>query len=88
MESKVAADRQQEVANMEDRINGVSNVFEQDMALQKDAISQLQEQITMMAQNQQTLLEKLGVGATPNGNGSAPVQGQVVEPAPEPVPAY
>ena len=41
-------------------------------ALQTAAIAQLQEQMAMMAENQQAMLDKLGAGAPPSGNGNAP----------------
>ena len=80
------ASRQQEIADIEDRITGVATLYEQDMAMQTEAISQLQEQMKMMAENQQTMHEKLGVGATPSRNGTAPVQTEVITPALETVP--
>ena len=83
---QMITNRQQEISNLEDRITGASTLYEQDMALQTKAISQLQEQMKMMAENQQTMLEKLGVGSTPSGNGSAPVQEGVINPTLETVP--
>jgi hypothetical protein len=86
-EGDVAAvdERQAQIAAVEDRVTGVAAQYEVDMGMQHAAIAQLQEQMTLMAQNQQALLEKLGVGSTPSGNGSAPVQEGVNNAAPAPV---
>jgi hypothetical protein len=70
-------EHQRAIGAVEERIAGVSAQYEIDMATQTVAISQLQEQMQGMAQNQQLLLEKLGVGAQPSENGNAPVQPQV-----------
>ena len=59
--------------------------YEIDMAQQTAALGQLQEQMALMTQNQNTLLEKLGVGSTPSENGSAPVQEGVNNGTPAPV---
>ena len=67
-------EHQRQIGEIENRITGVSTQYEIDMAHQAAALSQLQEQMQLMAENQQVLLEKLGVGSTPSGNGSAPVQ--------------
>jgi TolA-binding protein len=85
-DSVAVDDRQQQVSNLEDRITGVSTLYEQDMMQQSEAITQLQEQVRMMAENQQTMQEKLGVGAAPSGNESAPAQQEVIGQSAEPVP--
>ena len=79
--------RQAEIAGVEERVTSVAAQVEQDMAVQTTAISQLQEQIRQMAENQQTLLEKLGVGKEPSENGSTPVQPGVNNETQEAVPA-
>ena len=79
-------EHQRSIAEVENRVTGVAAQYEIDMAHQSAALVQLQEQMTMMAQNQQLLLEKLGVGSTPSENGSAPVQEGVNNRAQAPVP--
>ena len=79
--------RQAEIAGVEERLAGVSQQVEQEMSQQAVAIGQLQEQIRMMAENQQTLLEKLGVGSTPSESGTVPDQGGVNNGTPSAVPA-
>jgi len=79
-------EHQRSIAEVENRVTGVAAQYEADMAMQTAAVTMLQEQMTMMAQNQQTLLEKLGVGSTPSENGSAPVQEGVNNGAQAPVP--
>ena len=79
--------REQQIAGIEQRVMGVAQMYEQDMALQTTAIAQLQEQVALMAQNQQQLLEKLGVGSEPSANGNAPTQGGVNNEARSAVPA-
>jgi hypothetical protein len=78
---------QAEISGVEERVTMVASQVSEDMAVQATAISQLQEQITLMAQNQQTLLEKLGVGKEPSENGSTPVQPGVNNETQEAVPA-
>lgn len=78
--------RQNEIAEIENRVSGVAAQYEMDMALQTTAINQLQEQIAMMAQNQQALLEKLGVGSEPSVSGSTPEQEGVNNAAQDSVP--
>jgi len=77
---------QRTIEDLENRVAGVSVQYNIDQAMQHEAITQLQEQMTLMAQNQQTLLEKLGVGAQPSENGNAPVQPQVNNGAQVPIP--
>jgi hypothetical protein len=67
-------EHQRQIMEVENRVAGVSAQYEIDQAQQTAALTQLQEQMALMAQNQQLLLEKLGVGSTPSDNGSAPVQ--------------
>jgi hypothetical protein len=78
-------EHQRQISEVDDRIAGVAVQYEIDMAQQTAALSQLQEQMALMAQNQNTLLEKLGVGSTPSENGSAPVQEGVNNGTPAPV---
>lgn len=66
--------REQQMAELEGRVTNVASLYEQDMAVQTQAITQLQEAVALMAQNQQALLEKLGVGNEPSRNGNAPTQ--------------
>jgi uncharacterized coiled-coil protein SlyX len=49
------------------------------LALQSQAITGLQAQLTQMRENQEILLQKLGVLDTPPENGS-PVEGRAVQP--------
>ena len=70
----VVNERQAQIAGIEERISGVYNQYEQDMGMHTQAITTLQEQMALMAENQQILLDKLGVGAQPSENGTAPVQ--------------
>lgn len=78
-------EHQRQISEVDDRIAGVAVQYEIDMAQQTAALSQLQEQMALMAANQNTLLEKLGVGSTPSENGSAPVQEGVNNGTPAPV---
>jgi hypothetical protein len=78
-------EHQRQISEVEDRVTGVAAQYEIDMAMQTAAIGQLQEQMTMMATNQQALLEKLGVGITPSENGSAPVEAVVNNGATAPI---
>ena len=78
-------EHQRQILEVENRVTGVAAQYEADMAMQTAAVTMLQEQMTMMAQNQQLLLEKLGVGSTPSENGSAPVQEGVNNGAQAPV---
>lgn len=79
--------RQDEIAGVEERLAGVSAQYEADLTQQTAAITQLQEQMRLMAQNQQALLEKLGVGSTPSDTGSTPDTPGVNNGAQAPVPA-
>lgn len=77
---------QAKIAEIEGRMSGVATDVEAGMQLQTAAIAQLQEQMVMMAQNQQALLEKLGVGSQPSASGSPRQQEEVNSSAAEVVP--
>ena len=72
-----AVAHQEQLAQIEGRVSGVATEVESGMQLQSAAIAQLQEQMMLMAQNQQALLEKLGVGSQPSASGSPQEQGGV-----------
>ena len=74
------------IAEVDARVTAASDLYQADMNLQATAIRQLQEQMQMMVQNQQTMMEKLGSASTPSTNGSAPPQQQVNNRAQQPVP--
>lgn len=63
--------RDAKIAEHEDRINGVAEQTDAQLELTATAIQQLQEQMSLMAQNQQILLEKLGVMNTGSESSSA-----------------
>lgn len=67
-------DREARVAEIEDRVTGVQASYDTEMDLQAEAITQLQEQIKLLSENQRILLEKLG--GTPEANGSESPNGQ------------
>ena len=79
--------RQDEIASVEEKLANVSAQYEADMTQQTTAITQLQEQMRLMAENHQLLMEKLGVGSTPSDTGSTPDTPQVNNGAKTPVPA-
>ena len=54
-------ERDQKIASVQEAIEEVVAANDQEMAVQTQAITQLQEQMRLMAENQQLLLEKLGV---------------------------
>jgi hypothetical protein len=63
--------RQEEMALIEGKITETRTRYEEDQQVQAQAIGQLQEMMQIMATNQQTLMEKLGVGSQPSENGNA-----------------
>lgn len=73
-------ERDAKIAAVEEAINGVAVENDAQSAIQSQAISQLQEQMSMMTENQQLLLEKLGVSMPPS-EGSSPTNGS--SPAPQ-----
>lgn len=70
--------RDARISEVEDNISGMHSVNELESEMGHAAIRQLQEQMSLMAQNQQMLLEKLGVMEPGSTDGS-----QTSEPAPE-----
>jgi hypothetical protein len=73
------AAREEEIAEINDRISGAQANYDTELDLASEAIAQLQEQITLMNKNQQALMEKLGVSAEPSSNGSGnPGEGLVM----------
>lgn len=78
---------QDEIAGVEERLAGVTAQYEQDMTQQTAAITQLQEQMRLMAENHQALMDKLGVGSTPSDTGSTPDTPGVNNGTQVPVPA-
>lgn len=77
--------RQQEIAGLDARISESRAQYEQDQQVQTAAITQLQEMMQLMAQNQATLMEKLGVGAQPSENGNGGTQPEVISQNGQPV---
>ena len=71
-------EREERVAMVEDRVSGIQSTYESEMDLQAEIVQQLQQQVQMLSENQAALMEKLGVGSGPSGNGSAPTQGEGV----------
>lgn len=63
--------RDARIASVEERISGVSEQTEMELELSTAAIAQMQEQMSLMVQNQQKLMEQLGVMNGASGNGSA-----------------
>lgn len=64
-------ERDARIAAMEEQLNGVSAINEAELELNSVAIAQMQEQMSLLVQNQQKLLEQLGVMDTASSNGSA-----------------
>jgi hypothetical protein len=63
--------RDQRMAEIEESINNFGTDSSLELELNSEAINQLQEQMRMMAENQQILLEKLGV-VEPGSTGGSP----------------
>jgi hypothetical protein len=80
-------EREAAMLSLEDRVTGVQASYERELDAQTQAITQIQDQMTMLAENQQLLLEKLGVGSQPSNNGSGPAPQEVAPEANTPVPA-
>ena len=59
-------ERDERIAQAELAIGGLSQAYETELELTHQTIVQLQEQMSLMAQNQQMLLEKLGVVTEPS----------------------
>ena len=85
-DEQMVRSRQEQVAALEGQITETRTRYEEDQAQQVEAISLLQQQMQMMVENQQTLMEKLGVGAQPSENGNAPTQEGVNSQNGQPVP--
>lgn len=79
--------REKKIDEIEARVTGATELYEQDMQIQAAAITQLQEQIRLMAENQQALMDKLGVGSEPSENGNAPTQEGAINGVRTPAPA-
>ena len=62
--------RDARIAALEEALSGIDESSQLELDLNTQAISQLQEQMAMMVQNQQLLLEKLGVMNEPSAAGS------------------
>ena len=75
------SERDQKIAAIEESINGISLERELEMDMTSQAVTQLQEQMSLMAQNQQLLLEKLGVATQPSTEDSG-TPAPTVAPAP------
>jgi hypothetical protein len=76
---KQVAERDQKIAAVEDAIHEISVMTDAESTAQTQAITSLQEQVSLMAQNQQLLLEKLGVTneqSAPSSPTAAPVEPQ------------
>jgi hypothetical protein len=63
-------ERDAKISALEDTINGSSVETELQLQLQTDVIAQLQEQMVIMRENQELLLQKLGVMQPPSEGGS------------------
>jgi len=63
-------ERDQRISEIESRISGVTSSTELELEMNTDAIRTLQEQVSMLVQNNQLLLEKLGVANQASGDGS------------------
>lgn len=57
----VVAQREQKIAELEQRLDGLTTLADADLTVQSEALVQLQEQMSQMMEVQQLLLEKLGV---------------------------
>lgn len=82
-DQNVVAARDARIAEVEQRVGGLSEGYEEELELTSTAIQQLQEGQAQMAANMQLLLEKLGVvnGAStpsnPTSEGTVPVEAPV-----------
>lgn len=77
--------RDEKVRNMEEALNGMTIQMEMEQEIHAEAIVQMQKQISMMAENQQLLLEKLGVMNTASTD-SSPTSAGTVPPEGAPAP--
>lgn len=83
-------ERDARLAQIEEAIGGSSQQYELEMALNTEVILKLQEQISLLSQNQSLLLEKLGVVNAPSEStsySSAPESSVPTGQAPTVVPA-
>ena len=78
--------RQQEIAELDGRILETRQRYEEDQQIQTAAITQLQSMMQQLAENQSTLMEKLGVGAQPSENGNGGTRPEVISQNGQPVP--
>jgi hypothetical protein len=85
-ETDATSQREQRMAQMESQITGVQTTYDQQLDMTTQALGQLQEQIALLAQNQSMLIDKLGGGQQPSGNGSAPTPEPGNAPQPNAVP--
>jgi hypothetical protein len=79
--------RDARIAALEEGLGNYDMLADLELDEHNAAIQQLQQQMAMMAQNQQMLLEKLGVMANGSAGGSAPapeVPAGTAAPAPPP----
>jgi hypothetical protein len=86
-------ERDQRIQAIEDRLTGVTSSSELELETNTEAIRTLQDQVSMLVQNNQLLLEKLGVAnqASTDGSATSPQEARVGtqqdEPAPNVYPA-
>jgi len=77
--------RQEEIAALDGRILETRQQYEADQQIQTAAITQLQTMMQQLAENQSTLMEKLGVGAEPSENGNGGTRPEVISQNGQPV---
>ena len=83
-ETDLVDERDKKIGALEESINGFNEAQDIQLEMTSAAVAQLQEQMSMMAQNQQLLLEKLGVVKQPSENGSPNGAGNAQPPAENP----
>ena len=70
-------ERDRRIQEIEDQVNGTGALLEAASEMNTAAISQLQEQMSLVTQNLGTLLEKLGVMNQPSTDSSATAEGVI-----------
>lgn len=69
-DSETVSESQKQILALETRLGGLTEAQEYEADLQSQMVAQLREQVSMLTQNQQLLLEKLGVVGEPSVNTS------------------
>jgi hypothetical protein len=77
-EGDVVDERDQRIAELEGTVSGLHQMSEQDAEQHSSAIVQLQQQVSMLAESQRLLLEKLGITEAPSSE-SSPTSGDSVD---------